>query len=59
MEKLLNLREVCELTGLGKSTIYELMQVDRFPRPIRIGFRAVRWRQADLRGFIEELSASR
>ncbi len=31
------------LTGLSRSTIYEMMTRGEFPRPIRIGRRAVAW----------------
>ncbi len=30
-------------TGLSRSTIYEMMDRGEFPRPIRIGRRAVAW----------------
>ncbi len=59
MEKLLSIREVCEFTGLGKSTVYELIQSGRFPKPLRIGVRAVRWRQSDLRELVEKIAAAR
>jgi len=40
---LLRLSEVCELVGVGHSTIYSWQAEGRFPRSIRIGVRAVRW----------------
>ena len=36
------------LTGLSRSTIYEMMERGDFPRPVRIGRRAVAWRDSDL-----------
>jgi prophage regulatory protein len=35
-------------TGLSRSSIYRLMEAGAFPRPIRIGLRAVAWRASDL-----------
>ena len=48
MEKLLSRFEVEELSGLSCSTLYRLMWSGLFPEPIKVGPRAVRWRQADL-----------
>ena len=39
---------VQNITGLSRSMIYEMMDRDEFPRPIRIGRRAVAWRESDL-----------
>jgi len=33
-------------TGLSRSTIYEMMARGEFPRPIRLGKRAVGWSEA-------------
>lgn len=44
----LRLRTVMLLTGLGRSTIYRMMDDNRFPRPVKVGLRIVAWRRADL-----------
>ena len=36
-------REVEQITGMGRSSIYRLMQDGVFPRPVRVGPAAVRW----------------
>ena len=36
--------EVENITGLSRSTIYQLMSEDLFPKPIKLGRRAVGWR---------------
>lgn len=41
-----------EKTGLSRSSIYELMDRDLFPRPIRIGRRAVAWRESDIEAWL-------
>jgi prophage regulatory protein len=51
----LRLPRVRQLTGLGKSTIYRLIALDEFPRPVQLGQRAVGWRSAD----VERWSAER
>lgn len=46
--RLIRRREVEQLTGLKKSQIYALMRKGLFPRPIRIGERAVAWTERAL-----------
>lgn len=48
-DRILRRPEVERLTGLRKSTIYHLMDAGLFPRPIKLGSRAVGWRKAELR----------
>lgn len=44
----LRMPSVMQLTGLGRSTIYRLMANYQFPRPVRLGARAVAWRRSEL-----------
>jgi prophage regulatory protein len=46
------LPEVLRQTGLSRSTIYELISRDEFPRQIQLGRRAVGWIAADVHGWI-------
>ena len=46
--RLLRRPQVEAETGLARSSIYEKMAADEFPRPLRIGKRAVAWRQGDI-----------
>ena len=46
--KLIRRPEVEKLTGLSRSSIYALMDRGEFPRPRRIGQRAVAWDEATL-----------
>lgn len=45
---LLRRPEVERQTGLSRSTIYEKMEAGTFPRPRRIGRRAVAWPEAEI-----------
>ncbi|WP_429407727.1 helix-turn-helix transcriptional regulator [Paraburkholderia sp. MM5482-R1] len=47
------LPDVCRLTGLRKSSIYAMINVGSFPAPVRIGPRAVAWRDDDIGRWIE------
>lgn len=48
MTKLLRRPQVEAMTGLSRSSIYRAMDQDQFPRPVKIGQRAVAWRETDL-----------
>ena len=52
MDAMLTRREVERLTGLSCSTIYRLMRAGKFPEPIRVGPRAVRWPQSEVENYV-------
>lgn len=54
--KLLRRRTVETITGLSKSTLYKLIDEGRFPRPVKIGARAVAWRNTDITNWINNLT---
>lgn len=47
-DQLLRRRAVETQTGLSRSSIYRLMHLGEFPRPLRIGLQAVAWRSSDI-----------
>ena len=51
-DRLLHRAEVEKRTGLARTTIYRLMRAGKFPTPIKIGLRAVRWPQSEINEFI-------
>ena len=51
--------EVQGRTGLSKSGIYLAIQEGDFPRPIRIGKRAVGWLECDIDAWLQERIAQR
>ena len=46
-------------TGLARSTIYLLMQNGHFPKPVRIGSRAVAWPEAEVEAWLNARLAER
>lgn len=44
------------LIGLSRSTIYQMMAEAKFPRPIKIGKRAVAWRLEEIESWINAKS---
>jgi prophage regulatory protein len=51
--RVLRLKEVCRVTGLGRSFIYQLQAERRFPQSIKIGARAVGWLESEVREWID------
>ena len=51
--QLLTRSEVEASVRLTTSTIYRLMRSGKFPEPLRIGPRAVRWRASELDAWLE------
>lgn len=41
--KILRVKDVCQLTGFSRQWIYELIRRGEFPKPAKIGLRAVGW----------------
>lgn len=54
MEKHLRRRAVEEITGLSRSTIYDLMARGRFPRPVKLTEKAVAWPESVIRSWLAE-----
>ncbi len=54
LPRVLRLKEVCKVTGLGRSFIYQLQTEKRFPHSIRIGVRAVGWLEDDVRNWLAD-----
>jgi prophage regulatory protein len=47
-QRLIRLAEVATMLGIGRSTIYKYVDEGKFPAPIKIGIRSVRWKLADV-----------
>ena len=54
--KLLSLKQVVEMVCLSKSTIYRWMDVGKFPKPVSLGGKSVRWRTVDIQEWMKELN---
>ena len=50
---LLRRPEVEKIVGLSVSSLYRLMAEGSFPRPVRLGGRAVAWRATDIADWLE------
>ena len=57
--RLMTRTEVEDRCGLARSTIYRMMEEGSFPRPVRIGAKAVRWREDEINALIQSWTAAR
>jgi len=55
----LRLQAVVRVTGLSRSTLYRLIADKQFPRPVRLGPRAVAWRRQDVEAWSETRPVTR
>jgi len=46
-------REVLQIVGAGDNTIRRMMERGEFPKPIQIAPRAIGWRKADVRAWLD------
>jgi prophage regulatory protein len=51
--KILRLPQVCEVTGLCRSMIYQLEADLRFPQRVKIGVRAVGWLDKEVNAWLD------
>lgn len=52
MATILRLPKVLERTGLARTTIYDGIKAGTFPRPVKLGVRAVGWVEADIDAWV-------
>lgn len=56
--RLIRLPQVKTMTGIGKSTIYDLMRTGRFPASVKLGRRAIAWVEEEVHQWIDSTIAS-
>ena len=58
LDRFLGMREVLALLSVSRSTLNRWIQDGAFPRPVKLGKRAVRWRRADIEHWLKELQST-
>ena len=56
---IIRLPKVLQATALSRSTVYAMMADGRFPKPIKLGERAVGWPEAEITAWLEGRKAAR
>ena len=49
----LRLPRVQTLTGLSRSTLWRMVKEGAFPKPLRLGKKAIGWRESDILNWLE------
>jgi len=57
-ERLIDIKEVSDITGLKRSTIYKWMNEGKFPKPLKLGEKASRWKLSSILDWISKLTQS-
>lgn len=52
---LVDVKQASKILGLGVSTIWRLVKEERFPKPIKLGTRCLRWRMSSLEEWTKTL----
>jgi len=52
-ERLMRIKNVIEMTGKSRSSIYADIASNKFPKPILIGARSVAWRLSSIERWIQ------
>jgi len=50
--RIIRLKDVMDLTGLARSTIYKFISGNSFPKPISLGDRCVGWLESEVHDWI-------
>ncbi|WP_393970056.1 helix-turn-helix transcriptional regulator [Kluyvera intermedia] len=58
-ERFIRLPEVMHLCGLSRSTIYDLISREAFPKQISLGGKNVAWAQSEITAWMAERIAAR
>ena len=53
---LLRRKEVERIVGLSRASIYRLIKINTFPRPVVLGTGSVRWKQSDIATWLLSLT---
>lgn len=54
MKKLLKLNEVIDRTKVCRARIYQLMELNEFPKSVKLGQRSVAWVESEIDTWIEK-----
>lgn len=57
--KLIRLKEVIQMTGLSRSSIYNYIDKNRFPEQVSLGCRAVAWVESEVHDWIVQRVSER
>ncbi|WP_354624220.1 AlpA family transcriptional regulator [Psychromonas sp. MME2] len=57
--RFIRLKEVMNITGLGRATVYKYIANEHFPKSVSLGDRAVAWIESEIHDWMLERVAKR
>lgn len=57
--KIIRIKEVLNRVGLSKSSLYSYISQGKFPRPCKIGLRAIGFMESEVNAWLEERAEQR
>ena len=58
LDRFLGMREVLALLSVSRSTLNRWIREGAFPRPVKLGKRAVRWRRSDIEHWLKKFRST-
>lgn len=58
LDRLIKIEEVMQQIGIGRTKLYDMIQLEEFPAPIKLG-RYSRWSEIEVQDWIEEQKCKR
>ena len=58
-EKILKLKQVIEIVGISRSTLYGMVQSGDFPKQLKLSTRSSGWLQSEVKNWIESRASKR
>lgn len=58
-ERFVRLPHVLGVCGMGRSTLYEQISAGKFPKPVKLGVRAVGWAETEIDAWLEARMSER
>lgn len=53
MGRIMRIREVTKTIGLGRATLYKMLEAGEFPRPIKLGARSIGFKSEEVQDWID------
>ena len=55
LPQIIRRKDIEERLKISRSSIYAMMSQDEFPKPVRLGRRAVGWKSTDIEKWLQDL----
>ena len=55
LDRVMRQHEVAKTIGFSRGHLYRMIAQNRFPRPFKMGRRAVGWKQSEVQAWIDDL----